>query len=120
LSESRELAESIAGLLDENKAEDIVVLDVGDQVWITDYFVIATGQSEPHIRFLQRELSKHVSEEEQREPSLSEGNPDEEWLLTDFGDVIVHIFTEDQREYYDLEGLWADAEVIRADVAGEN
>lgn len=112
MTESIEIAQRAAEILDENKAEDIVILDVGDHLWITDYFVIATGQSEPHLSFLQQELSKQLSINEEREPSLSEGDADEEWLLTDYGDIIVHIFTEEQREYYNLEGLWADAETV--------
>jgi len=112
LSDSLELAQLAASVIDENKAEDLVILDVQEHVWITDYFILATGQSRPHIKFLQQELKKRLGEVKEREPSLSEGNADEGWLLVDYGDIIVHIFSENQREYYNLEGLWADAEQI--------
>lgn len=112
MAESLELAQRSAGVLDENKAEDVIILEVGDHLWITDYFVIATGQSDPHIKFLQEEVAKIIAEEMGREPSISEGTADEGWLLTDFGDVIVHIFTGEQRDYYNLEGLWSDADQI--------
>lgn len=116
MSDSLSRAQKAANILDENKAEDVVILEVGDHIWITDYFIIATGQSRPHIKFLQQELAEKLSEDIDEDPSISEGSADEEWLLSDYGDVIVHIFTEDQREYYNLEGLWADAEQIPAKI----
>lgn len=112
MSDSLELAQLAASVINENKAENLVILDVREQLWFTDYFILATGQSRPHIKFLQQELKKRLGAEKEREPSLSEGNADEGWLLVDYGDIIVHIFSESQREYYDLEGLWADADQI--------
>lgn len=119
MSDSLQLAQKAASILDQNKAEDLAILDVSEHVWITDYFVLATGQSRPHIKFLQQELKKRLGEELEREPSLSEGNADEEWILSDYGDIIVHIFSDEKREYYNLDGLWGDAEKISVETLHE-
>lgn len=112
--ESLPLAQKTATILRDNKAENVVILKVPDSLWITDYFVIATGQSPPHLDFLRKEIRQELKNEDGRLPTHEEGSPEQEWLLSDYDSVIVHVFTEEQREYYDLEGLWADAEVVSA------
>lgn len=108
------MAQTFASILRDNKAEDVVILKVPDTLWITDYFVIATGRSRPHLEFLRKEIRQQFKQEEQQLPTHEEGSPEQEWLLSDYDSVIVHLFTEERREYYDLEGLWADAEVVSA------
>lgn len=104
------LARKAAQILDDNKGEEVQILKVTEQIGITDFFVIATSQSKPHLKFLNRELDQEVRKELDREPAAQEGNVEQGWMLTDYGEVIIHLFSADQREFYDLEGLWADAE----------
>ncbi len=106
---SADLVEHIVKILDDNKAEEITVLEVTDQIGLTDYFVIASGQSLPHLNFLNREVKKQIKDEQDKQPLAREGSADGGWLITDYGTVIVHLFLPKTRRYYNLEGLWADA-----------
>lgn len=112
--ESLQMAQKAATILRDNKADNVVILKVPDALWITDYFVIATGQSRPHLEFLRKEIRQQFKQQNERLPTHEEGSPEQEWLLSDYDSLIVHLFTEERREYYDLEGLWADAEVVSA------
>lgn len=114
MSESLKVAREAAQVLMENKGEDVVILDVSDQFRLADYFVIATGQSRPHLDFLVKEIRNALKADLEREPSGPEGTPEQGWVLVDYRNVIIHLFTNDRREYYDLENLWADADVISA------
>ncbi len=92
----------------DNKAEDLVVLDVQGISSFADYFVIMSGRSSRHVQGLAEALegsmrSKRIS------AAKAEGIKDGMWVLLDFGDVVVHIFYHEQRSFYDLEGLWHDA-----------
>jgi ribosome-associated protein len=107
------LARAAAGILDDNKADDIKIINVRQQVGITDYFIIATGKSRPHIKFLSQEIKNKLQQNSKRTPHISEGEPEQGWLLLDYEEVIVHIFTQEKRDYYNLEGLWADAPVVQ-------
>lgn len=108
---SQELAQMIAELALEKKAEDVVVLDVAKQAGFTNYFVIATGNSDVHLKtlcdYIEDELSQYKVKVWQKE-----GYENLKWVLMDFVDVVVHLFDRETREYYDLETLWADAEKI--------
>lgn len=87
---------------------DIVLLDVGQLLTITDVFVIATGTSRPHVQA----LSEHVVDrlrDAGRRPLRDEGTDEAEWVLLDYGDFVVHVFQPEQRDYYGLERLWGDA-----------
>lgn len=114
MSESLKLAKKAADILTENKAEDVVILDVGESFQLADYFVIASGQSRPHLEFLAGEIRKTLEDDLEREPRGPEGSADQGWLLADYRNVIIHLFTEEERQYYDLESLWADADVVSA------
>lgn len=114
MGESLKVAKQAATTLTKNKGEDVIILDVGDSFRLANYFVIATGQSRPHLDFLVKELRNTLSDNLEREPAGPEGTPEQGWLLADYRDVIIHLFTEEKRQYYDLESLWGDAEVISA------
>ena len=108
-----ELAATAARIASDAKAEDITVLDVRGLSSFTDYFVIMSGRSTRHVQGLaeaiERELrSKRVSTKH------SEGLREGQWVLLDFGDMVAHIFYNESRHFYDLEGLWHDA--VRVDV----
>ena len=114
--DSKKLALACRDLADKKKAENIVILDVKKLTTVTDYFVIATGTSEPHLRAIEGELLRGLQEEHGLKPTLSEGTAQSSWVVVDFFDVIVHLMRADVRERYDLEGLWADANAVKATI----
>jgi ribosome-associated protein len=92
----------------EAKAEDLLVLDVSKISGFTDYFIIMSGRSTRHVQGLASALDKQLGGKRLK-VETTEGLADGQWVLLDFGDVVVHIFYKDTREFYDLEGLWHDA-----------
>jgi ribosome-associated protein len=113
LLDSLELGRLIVDVVENHKAEDIVLLDLGPDTVIADYFVIATGTSDRQLRALADHVRESVKEKvENRLPYGVEGSPESGWVLMDYGDVIVHLFMEEERRYYDLEGFWKKASVV--------
>lgn len=111
--DSKKLALECRELADNRKAENIVVLDVADISSIADYFVIASGTSEPHLRAISDEITEKLREEHDIRPRAVDGTLQAGWLVLDYFDVIVHIMRTDVRNHYDLEGLWGDAPRVR-------
>ena len=111
--DSRKLALLCRELADRRKAEDIVVLDVRKISSITDYFVIATGTSEPHLRAVAEEIEDKLRDEHDVRPRAVDGTLQTAWLVLDYFDVIVHVMRADVRKLYDLETLWGDAAPVR-------
>ncbi len=109
LIEGKELAVEIAKFAAENKAKDIKILDLKGISSLTDYFVICTGESIPHIRAIDREISKSILDDCGVRPRSFEGTAQSLWMVMDFIDVVVHIFHKDLRSSYSLEDLWSDA-----------
>lgn len=103
-----ELVKLCCRALDEKKAGDLRVLDVSEQSSITDYLVIATGSSEPHLRALRVELEKAIDASRTRIVGM-ETLQDSGWIVVDAFDVMIHIFSPDTRQRYGLENLWKDA-----------
>ena len=112
--DSRKLALLCREFADNKKAEDIVILDVRKISSVTDYFVIASGTSEPHLRAIVEEITGKVRDENGQRPRAVDGTAHGAWVVLDYFDVIVHIMRQDARERYDLEGLWGDAPRVRA------
>ncbi len=112
--DSRKLALLCRELADNKKAEDIAILDMRKVSTITDYFVIASGTSEPHLRAIVDELTDKLRDEHGVHPRATDGTLPTAWVALDFFDVIVHVMRADARERYDLEGLWSDAPRLRA------
>ncbi len=106
--ESKEKAKKIASLLDNKLASNIVVLDMEGVSPLADYFILATGKSTRQNKALQGYVEEDMTKEGM-EPLQIEGQTSGDWILLDYGDVIIHLFTEEQRSYYDLERLWKDA-----------
>jgi len=96
-----------AALVD-RRAVDPVLLDMRELTLITDYFLICHGTSNVHIRGLAEAVMEALAEEDLR-PHGVEGYQQARWILLDYGDLIVHIFAEEERSFYDLERLWSDA-----------
>lgn len=105
---SYRLALEAAKIAEEKKAQEIVLLDIKDLSIICDYFLICTGESSVHMQTIAKELEEKLGEK-----GISLFNTgdylDDRWILLDFGDVVVHIFSPEARDYYQLERLWADA-----------
>ncbi|MDX1952771.1 MAG: ribosome silencing factor [Verrucomicrobiota bacterium] len=106
--DSRKLALLCRELADNKKAENIVVLDVRKVSSITDYFVIATGSSEPHLKAIVNEITDTLLIEHNLKPSARDGTVGTPWIVLDYFDVIIHVMRNDIREQYKLEDLWGD------------
>ena len=111
--DSRKLALLCRELADNKKAEDIVILDLRKISSITDYFVICTGTSEPHLRAIVDEIQEHLEEEQHLTPRGTDGAVNTSWVVLDYFDVIVHVMRRDVRELYNLEDLWGDAPRVK-------
>src|SRR3954469_24611319 len=111
--DSKKMALLCRELADNKKAEDIAVLDVREISSITDYFIIATGTSEPHLRAISDEIMNKLRDEHGIRPRAVDGNMQTAWLVLDYFDVIVHVMRQDVREHYDLETLWGDAPRVK-------
>ena len=110
--ESIELARFIVDSVEDKKAENIVLLDLRPDAIIADYFVICTGNSDRQLRALADGVREQVKEKYAKLPASIEGTPESGWMLMDYGDTVVHLFQEDKRRYYDLEGMWRSAHVL--------
>jgi ribosome-associated protein len=108
--DTTQLIASIKEALDDKKAENVVGLDLTEVSDSLDYFVIATGTSQPHLNALERSVRERLSNEGIRVNKVE--GPSPRWVLLDFGSVLVHLMSADAREYYDLEGFWADAKRV--------
>lgn len=111
--DSKKLALLCREFADNKKAENILVLDVSKLSSVTDYFVIASGTSEPHLRAIVNELEDRLHEEHGVRPRAKDGSVTGAWVVLDFFDVIVHVMRTDARERYDLESLWGDAPLVK-------
>ena len=109
----KKLARLCREYADNKKAENVVVLDVRDLSSVTDYFVIASGTSEPHLRAIVNEITDRLREDHGERPRAVDGTVHGAWVVLDFFDVIVHVMRQDLRERYDLESLWGDAKRVR-------
>ena len=109
--EANELARKIVTILEDNKAEDIVLIDVSKQVDITDYFVIANGTSDRMIDALANYVVDGVRDDCPIH-GMIQGITGGGWMLIDYGAVIVHIFSPDRRAYYSLEDLYKESKVL--------
>lgn len=107
----RDLAVAAAKAMEEKKADDIIIMKMNDIMVETDYFVIGDCSSFTQMRAVSNSVLEGL-EQLGVTPRGQEGRNNSQWMLLDYGDVIVHIFLDSEREYYNLEKLWADAEKI--------
>ena len=110
ISAALQLAQVAARAADEKQGTDITVLDVGDVLAITELFVVATASNSRQVGAIQSEVSHKVRELLGRSPLRSEGTVEQHWVLIDYGDVIVHIFAQEARDFYEIERLYFDAQ----------
>ncbi len=105
-----ELVRNTTAAAHDKKAFDVIALDVSDLTSFTDAFVLCSTSSDRHLDAVADAIKRRLKS--QRKPLHIEGSGGGQWILIDFGDVIVHVFTEERRSYYNLEGLWGDAPQI--------
>ena len=110
----KECLKTIYKALDDKKAEDIQIIDIHEVSYMADYFVIANGTNINQVHA----LCDNVSEEMAKLKMLTkqtEGYASGNWVLMDYGDIIIHIFDKESRSYYDLERIWKDGEIVELD-----
>ena len=103
-------------IIEERKAVEPVLLSVADLTSITDFFLIASGKSSRQVQAIAKHVAKRMKEEGLKAYGV-EGEQEGRWVLMDYGDVVIHIFYQNVREYYDLEGLWIEAPRVNRDHA---
>ena len=105
------MARDIVHALEDKKGEDIVLIDIKDIASFTDYFVLCTGTSD---RMLDALASGAIDEvrKKYKKKSKKQGNSRDGWVVVDFGDVVLHLLSPDQRDYYQIEELWEDGKVL--------
>jgi ribosome-associated protein len=111
-TEIEKLVQTIAVAADDRKAGDITILKVAEISYLSDYFIIVTGFSTTQVRAIADSIEDAAARECGRIPRRVEGKAEGSWILQDFGDVIVHIFLQREREFYNLEAFWGHAERI--------
>ena len=111
--DSKTLAQLCRDLAENRKAEDVVILDMRTVSSIADYFVIASGTSEPHLRAIADEITESLRKDHNLRPHAVDGTFQTAWLVLDYFDVIIHIMRPDIRSHYDLESLWGDAPRVK-------
>ena len=114
------LAREAALAAADKKAADIVILDVSEQLVITDFFVICSGKTDRQVRTIAEAVEQRLREIEGHKPFRREGERESRWVLLDYVDFVVHVFDAEDRDYYELERLWADAAIERIDTEAES
>jgi ribosome-associated protein len=106
-----ELSRKIIETLEEKKAEDILLIDIHEVADFTSVFILCSGSSIRMLDALANYIVDVVKKHLPRRPRI-EGQPEEGWLVLDMGDIVLHLFTPDQREYYKIEELWSEGKVL--------
>ncbi len=109
---SKKLAQTIAKIADDKKGQDIVVLDLKNLSAFTDYFVICSGTSDRQVKTIAGAIEGELKKKDVSALGV-EGYQTGHWVLVDYGDVVAHVFYHDERHYYQLEKLWADAPQLK-------
>ena len=112
MKSAKELALLAARALADKKAKEIQALEIGDLTTLAEYFVIATGSSNTQINALCGSVEKALHEQAGEDPLRREGYRDGTWVLLDYGCIVIHIFSQEAREFYSLERLWGDGKKV--------
>lgn len=116
--DSKEFAMVAARAIDDKKGSDIVIQDVSELLNVTDYFVIATGANNRRVDAIAEEVEEKLRETCDIKPISREGLDEAEWVLLDYGSIVVHIFQPAARDFYRLEQLWENAPTVDVALAG--
>ena len=111
---SNELAKIAVAALEDRKAEDVRIIDIREVSPIADYFIIASGNNQNQIQAMQ-DAAEEALYKAGVQVKQVEGNQNSTWILMDYDDIIIHIFSKEDRLFYDLERIWRDGKVIGAD-----
>lgn len=106
-----ELAHTIVSALEDKLGEDILLLDIRAVAPLADYFVICSGTSDRMLGALENAVQREVKTKHKIRPRV-EGSPGDGWVLADYGDVIVHLFSPDRRDFYRIEELWSEGKIV--------
>lgn len=108
---SKELTKLAVAALEDRKAEDVTVIDISEISPIADYFIIANGTNQNQLQAM-RDAADEAIIQSRRKVQQIEGNQSSTWILMDYGDIIIHIFSKEDRLFYDLERTWRDGKVV--------
>lgn len=117
-AETKDIALAAAKAIDEKKGSDIVIQDVSELLNITDYFVIATGANKRRVDAIADEVEEQLRKQFDIKPFSREGMDERDWILLDYGCIVVHIFQPETRDFYRLEQLWEEAPTLDVALAG--
>lgn len=118
-NETQILVDSIIAGMQENKADNIVILDLREiENSICDFFIVCSGESSTQVDGISKSIKRYTMEEILEKPWRIEGEKNSEWILLDYCNVVVHVFHKEKRKFYELEDLWADAK--RTDISNLN
>lgn len=110
--ESVDIAKIAARAADDKQGTDILVIPVGDVLAITEFFVVASASNKRQVRAIADEVLTRIREATGRSPLRSEGTSEQQWILVDYGDVVVHVFAEETRQFYEIERLYKDVPLV--------
>jgi ribosome-associated protein len=102
----------VAAAAVDKKATDIRILDLGELLGITDFFVLASTSNDRQLSTVVEEIERRLKQDLGRVPLRREGTKETGWMVLDYGEIVVHAFTQEQRAFYDLERLWSDAPTL--------
>lgn len=114
IPDSLSLARAVYRVLDHKNGEELAIMRVGDKIDLTDYFVLATAQSNTHVKALTDEVEYQLERLDIKADRVEGRGSDNSWMVMDYGRVIVHIFSRETREFYNLDKLYSDTEKIEA------
>ena len=117
---SQEKAEVVAEVADDKRALEIVTLDLQGITLVADFFVICSGTSDVHIRSIADGVEETLKKKHHIYAHAIQGRVEANWIILDYGDVVVHVFSEVERAYYDLESFWKHARVVERVMAGRS
>lgn len=107
-----DLAREMVDVIADHKGADILLLDVREHTIIADYFIICSAQSERQLRAVVESIREEVKDNHRIIPLSVEGESNSGWVLMDYADIIIHVFSPEMRAFYDLEGFWREAAVL--------
>ncbi|HLF26199.1 MAG TPA: ribosome silencing factor [Anaerolineae bacterium] len=110
--ETLDLAHAIVDAIAEKQGENVVLLDIHALSVIADYFIICTGNSDRQLKAIVEGVREHTRRNLDIDPRRVEGDPASGWVLVDYNDIVIHVFTPQMRAFYNLEALWKDAPVL--------
>jgi ribosome-associated protein len=115
--DSLEQARRIAGIAQDKLADDVVILDMRPVCVFTDFFVVCAGRNPRQVKSIWDEVHARLKQEERLLPRAVDGERESTWIVADYLDVVLHVFTPDQRSYYRLEDLWGDVPSVELEAA---